>query len=236
GLLACTAGMLDCVGEIGPTPEICDGLDNDCDGFIDNGIPVGGTCTPPYDTTLYPGDRSHPPCKPGVLQCDGNGNLVCIGGVGPSPEVCDAIDNDCDGTIDESGAPPDGLDGTTNPNPPPAADIGDPCGVDIGVCMGGTYQCVNGMFACIGAQSGGSEQCNCQDDDCDGTVDNPNPGNMPPLCGSGQDCVNSPSFGCQCAETCSGEQGCSVGYTCEAVKDPTDPSKTLGLYCVKDKC
>src|SRR5262249_11015145 len=54
GILACNAGVLDCVGEVGPTPEICDGKDNDCAGAIDNGIPIGGPCTPAYDTMLYP--------------------------------------------------------------------------------------------------------------------------------------------------------------------------------------
>jgi len=236
GVQQCVGGFIDCVGETGPTPEICDNLDNDCDGVIDNGIPVNGACTPPYDTNLYPGDRNHPPCQPGVLQCDGMGNLVCVGGVGPSPEICDGIDNDCDGTIDESGAPPDGLDGTANPTPPPVANIGDSCGVDVGVCKAGTYQCVNAKFACIGGQAPSPEQCDCQDNNCDGTVDNPNPNMMPPLCGTGQDCVNSPTFGCQCAEQCAGEMGCAPGYTCEPVKNPSDPSQTLGLYCVKDHC
>ncbi len=103
GVVQCSAGVLDCAGDVPPSPELCDGLDNDCDGNIDNGIPLDGACTPPYDADLYPGDRSSAPCQPGVLQCDGAGGLTCLGGVGPSPEVCDGLDNDCDGTVDEAG-------------------------------------------------------------------------------------------------------------------------------------
>src|SRR5262249_20984752 len=119
---------------------------------------------------------------------------------------------------------------------PPSANIGDPCGVNIGVCQAGVYQCIAGTFGCIGAQGPSPEQCDCTDNDCDGTVDNPNPNMMPPLCTGRQSCVNSPSFGCQGAEQCRGEQGCSRGYTCEAVTDPSNPNTPLGLFCVKDKC
>ena len=64
--------------------EICDTLDNDSDGDIDEDIPVM-------------------PCD---SEC-GMGDLICIDGIeecfGPEPEeeVCDYKDNDCDGLIDE---------------------------------------------------------------------------------------------------------------------------------------
>jgi hypothetical protein len=141
-------------------------------GTIDNGLQAGGPCTPVYDTNLYPGDRSNAPCAPGVLVCDAAMGTVCVGGVTPSPEVCDGIDNDCDGTVDEAGPPPDGLDGTVNQSPPPDAAIGDVCGVDTGACQQGNYVCLNGVFACLGGQGPVVEQCDCNDNDCDGTVDN----------------------------------------------------------------
>src|SRR5690606_23305478 len=173
GSLACVSGALDCVGDVGPQPEQCNNLDDDCNGVIDDGIPAMGPCTMPYDAVQFPGDRSFAPCQPGQLECDGQGNLVCVGGVGPQPELCDGINNDCDGMngqplIDENGAAPDGIDGSPNPFPPPAASIGDACGVTTGACEPGSYACLNGLFACLGGEGPLVETCDCADNDCDG--------------------------------------------------------------------
>jgi MYXO-CTERM domain-containing protein len=232
GVITCTAGVLDCVGDVPPSPEVCDGKDNDCDGTVDNGIASSGACTPDYDKVAYPGDRSAPPCQKGILQCN-LGVSECIGGVGPSPEVCDGIDNDCDGLVDEVGTAPDGIDGTANPFPPPNVSIGDPCGIDVGECKAGKYGCVNGTVACLGGQGQTVEQCDCLDNDCDGTIDNTNPGNSPPLCGPGKDCVKSGSQ-CQCASACdpTSEFPCPSGQTCL----PADGATGTKNYCVADPC
>ena len=75
--------------------ELCDGVNNDCDGETDEGCEciVG-------DTQNCGSDVGQ--CVYGTQTCDISGQWgECAGGVGPSEEVCDGEDNDCDGTDDE---------------------------------------------------------------------------------------------------------------------------------------
>ena len=69
--------------------EICDGVDNNCDGVIDNGV----------ETRNCVVENSEGTC-PGVAICQGESGFVCLG-TEPESERCDTLDNDCDGFIDE---------------------------------------------------------------------------------------------------------------------------------------
>ena len=237
GTNICDMGSIVCDGEVGPTAEQCNGLDDDCNGLVDDGIPLGSSCEAPYDTNLYPGDRTQGECRPGNLDCDGNGGLICVGGIGPSPEVCDGIDNDCDGQVDEAGPAPDGIDGTADPLDP-SRTIGDPCGTDVGECSQGALGCVNGAVVCLGGVGPQPESCDCADNDCDGVIDNENDADagLPALCSSGKTCVDTGSA-CFCAEQCgAGEFPCPTGTECEAVVF-SGTQNPAGDFCIPlDPC
>ena len=84
------------------TAELCDELDNDCDGAIDEGVKL--TFYLDFDSDGY-GDDSQ-----STLSCNAPENYVdnnsdCNDGIPEiypnAEEVCDEIDNDCDGVADE---------------------------------------------------------------------------------------------------------------------------------------
>ena len=87
-----------CVGEGKPSAETCDGIDNDCNGLVDDKV------------------LDAPQCELTAGVCAGK-KRACAGGrfeaacspstYGPDYEVvetrCDGLDNDCNGTVDQAG-------------------------------------------------------------------------------------------------------------------------------------
>ena len=85
--------------------EICDnGLDDDCNGQIDDGC----SCRPGDVQPCFqgpPGYANVGGCTMGTQTCEGTTEFghwgPCEGGIFPTPEVCDALDNDCNGCADD---------------------------------------------------------------------------------------------------------------------------------------
>lgn len=208
----CTNGMVGVCVPGQPMPEQCDGIDNDCDQLTDETFPEKGqNC----DTGLFG------ICGVGLSQCNA-GVLSCMQTTMPTAEACDGVDNDCSGTVD------DNIVGT-----------GTPCSTgQLGVCSAGTYACKNNAVDCFSNVTASTETCNGLDDDCDGMVDENNPGGgtacmtgMPGICATGtQTCTNG-ALACTSntapkTETCNG-----IDDDCNGTVDNGNPGGGMTCSC-----
>jgi uncharacterized repeat protein (TIGR01451 family) len=145
GLTACSAGAIVCNQNVQPSPESCDGLDNDCNGVVDNGNPGGNVAC---NTGLQG------VCAPGHTLCSA-GAVACIQNTLPGPESCDGLDNDCNGVVD-NGNPGGGL----------------ACATGLqGVCSVGTTACQAGSVHCNQNVQSSAETCDNLDNNCNGSTD-----------------------------------------------------------------
>jgi hypothetical protein len=96
GLGTCAADCsLPAPGACAPPAEICNGVDDDCDGACDDGFPCCAgevlSCTTACGTT-------------GSAFCSGSCALPSAGDcLAPALDMCDGVDDDCDTLTDEDG-------------------------------------------------------------------------------------------------------------------------------------
>ncbi len=78
--------------------ELCNGIDDDCDGQVDEGCLSCPSSNRDNDRDGYPQSRSNQPgCNSNPDDCNDN-NLNIYPG---ATEVCNNVDDDCDGQVDE---------------------------------------------------------------------------------------------------------------------------------------
>ena len=238
GQRACVDAQLDgqpCEGAVGPTLETCDGTDEDCDGRIDEGL----------TRACGPVEAGVGRCATGREVCAAGAWGACAGAVGPALELCDGVDQDCDGAVDEDFdlyanrahcgvcgvACAEGADccgGVCRPLDAPAdcggcgltCAAGEACVADV---EGFVCDC-NGLGACAGGLACQGGACVCRTDAdcgadalcCAGACQATAVGTACAVCGDGG-C--DPALADACAGracTCGGGPACQPGTTCSA--------------------
>ncbi len=168
-------------------PEICDGIDNDCDGKIDNTDADLETQDPDVGDTCFGGTQGicAEAANAGIKKCIGgqisccdtgsnnvnatNPNLpvnglrngVCAAPSGPKVIKPGDVQETCNNKDDN-------CNGVVDDSP---IDQGAVCGSSVGNCQTGTEQCQNGTLVCVGNSTPQPDICNAQDDNCDGVID-----------------------------------------------------------------
>jgi hypothetical protein len=123
-----------------------------------------------------PATKGKGACKAGKQYCDKDTGRLgpCDDEVVPSDEVCNGVDDDCDGVVDNVLFEDAGVLEVFEDQPINCYVTGKQ-----GLCAKGTYGCQDGKVACKavlpdppdGQAPGRMETCNNEDDDCNGTKD-----------------------------------------------------------------
>ncbi len=185
--------------------ECGNGLDDDCNGMVDDGCMcvVGGT----QDCYGGPaGTAGVGACAAGTQTCEGSAEFPVWGACGaqvlPLPEVCNGVDDDCDGDTDERWA--------AGSNACGFCDSTEVCDGMDNDCDGLVDEGVSN--ACGACAPEPVETCDGTDEDCDGAIDE----GTVNACGT---CPPTPCF----TETWGTPADCTrTGRTCTDVEESPD--------------
>ena len=197
-----------CRNQVLAAEETCNGDDDDCDGAADE---LAQPCYTFEDGVLEGDDGelvAFGECRVGTRTCDGDELGVCEGQVGPTEEVCDGLDNNCDNMVDQFQADCFGED----------EGEFDAALAGVGICRLGRRVCIDGNFGeCVGDILPAVETCDGRDNDCDGFPDEDFDRQTDPdhcgvcnrACGAGEQCCSG-----ACRDTASDTNCGGCGISC----------------------
>ncbi len=208
---ACISGAAQTCVPGTPGVELCNGRDDDCDGMVDNGFSTQtdvahcGACnTACILTNAVPacvaGMCAVSRCQPGWSDLDGNPANGCEYPCQPSDaggEVCNGVDDDCDGIVDN------GFDLVSDPNHCGQCNL--ECSVS-GTTVS-TYSCVARVCG-IGTCTPGRGNCNQQyGDGCEVDLTND-----PAHCGTCSTACTTPNATATCVNGTCGVGQCNPNF------------------------
>jgi hypothetical protein len=181
-------------------PETCNGVDDDCDAAVDE--LAGDPCYSGPE-----GTRGVGRCKAGQPACGENNTVRCAGEVLPAAaELCNSLDDDCDGAVDEGFA----------------------LHADNANC-GRCGRACTPQQMCVAGECEGRVETACTDDadnDNDGQKDCADPDCTGVACGEGRVCINA-----ACGEALCGNDVNEDGDAQQDCADPDCEGVTCGTGC-----
>ena len=220
GAFRCRSGSLACVLEAMPTREVCDRVDNDCDSRTDEDFDLAtdaencgacgrGCAADAARTRCVAGACVIAGCDPGRVDLDRDVTNGCEYACElRGSEVCNGVDDDCDGMIDDGLTPPD------------ICRTEGECAGTIAGCAGTAgWRCGYPATVSLDADGGivPEGDCDDRDDDCNGIVDDAFPSVGSPCTRGTGACLTRGATVCAAS---------ADATTCDAV-DPLPPSTEL---------